>query len=397
MGDDVDISTLIIEQYLALIQDNNRPGIVKPEIGNDVEFEINSNFMIRRKLFAGTDDEDSHEHVRRLLEIIDLFHFLGVTLDAVMLRVFPITLKGRALSPDNIDAIQESFKEAHPTKECPLKKEDKAVEQSKYMRSLEETIIKFYEESIKKLTTDDEWIRKSIENTDSNIRALRTTTKNLQEKAYQLTQTVLTDIGEKVKARTTMDKESVKEPIPRDLLVVQTYAPPTPFLGHFKGQIWSPYRTRKTVCMIENLGEVHKLKAQEVEGDMDFVQPYMPLGSVHDKEKFVRKEEQDYNIPLHDGVMQTLTPQTVHITPPDDDYVAHATSPTLDKQLNEFGEECSDITRVADKANGNPVKDVHELSDFKTYDCKTFIWKLLHQVPAARRQISRPTRHVIVW
>ncbi|GJT43356.1 hypothetical protein Tco_1512313 [Tanacetum coccineum] len=32
-------------------------------------------------------------------------------------------------SPDNIDAIQESFKEAHPTKECPLKKEDKAVEQ----------------------------------------------------------------------------------------------------------------------------------------------------------------------------------------------------------------------------------------------------------------------------
>ncbi|GKA01189.1 putative reverse transcriptase domain-containing protein [Tanacetum coccineum] len=59
MGDDVDISALTIEQYMALIQDNNRPGIVKPEIGNDVEFEINNNFMreLRRKLFAGTDDE----------------------------------------------------------------------------------------------------------------------------------------------------------------------------------------------------------------------------------------------------------------------------------------------------------------------------------------------------
>ncbi|GKF31848.1 hypothetical protein Tco_0101646 [Tanacetum coccineum] len=98
MGDD-DISTLTIEQYLALIQDNNRSGIVKPKIGDDVEFKINNNFIreLRCKRFAGTDDEDAHKHVRRVLEIIDLFHFPGVTHDAVMLRVFPITLKGWAL------------------------------------------------------------------------------------------------------------------------------------------------------------------------------------------------------------------------------------------------------------------------------------------------------------
>ncbi|GJW77390.1 hypothetical protein Tco_0139072 [Tanacetum coccineum] len=61
MSDDVDISTLTIEQYLALIQDNNISGIVKPKIGDDVEFEINSNFMreLRRKLFKGTIDEDA--------------------------------------------------------------------------------------------------------------------------------------------------------------------------------------------------------------------------------------------------------------------------------------------------------------------------------------------------
>ncbi|GJR89381.1 hypothetical protein Tco_0213392 [Tanacetum coccineum] len=280
-------------------------------------------------------------------------------------------------SSDNIDAIQESFKEAHPTKECPLKKEGRAVEQSKYMRSLEETIIKFCEESIKKQTADDEWIRKSIKNMDSNIRALRTTTKNLHEKAYQLTQTVLTNTCEKVKARTTMGKESVKEVVPRDLPVVQTYAPPTPFLGHLKGQIWSPYKTRETVCMIENPEEIHKMKAQEVEGDMDD-----------------GWDITDYDIPLHDGVMQPLTPQKVHITPPDDDYVARATSPTLDKQLNEFGEECFDITRVADKVNGNPVKDVHELLDFKTYDCETFIQKLLHQVSQSSYKTSKTKREM---
>ncbi|GKA13594.1 ribonuclease H-like domain-containing protein [Tanacetum coccineum] len=100
MGDDADINTLTVEQSLALIQDHNRPGIVKPEISNDVEFKINSNFIreLRLKIFTGTIDVDAHEHVRRVLEIVDLFHFPGVTHDAVMLRVFPITLKGRALS-----------------------------------------------------------------------------------------------------------------------------------------------------------------------------------------------------------------------------------------------------------------------------------------------------------
>ncbi|GKB08224.1 hypothetical protein Tco_0836508 [Tanacetum coccineum] len=62
---------------------------------------------------------------------------------------------------------------------------------------------------------------------ESNIRALKTRTKNLQEEAYQLTHKVLTNIGEKVKAITTMGKENMKEPVPRDLS-------PMPFLGHLK-------------------------------------------------------------------------------------------------------------------------------------------------------------------
>ncbi|GKA48767.1 hypothetical protein Tco_0741725 [Tanacetum coccineum] len=77
-----------MEQYIALIPDDIKLGIVNPKIGDDVEFEINANFMreLRRKLFAGTDDEDAYEHVRTVLEILDLFHFPGVTHDAIMLR-----------------------------------------------------------------------------------------------------------------------------------------------------------------------------------------------------------------------------------------------------------------------------------------------------------------------
>ncbi|GJV17686.1 hypothetical protein Tco_1363009 [Tanacetum coccineum] len=148
---------------------------------------------------AGTYINNSH--VRRVLEIVDLFHFPGITHDAVMLRVFPITFKGRALRWKK--GSQQDFKEAHLTKEFLLKKEDKAVEQS-----------------------------------------------------------------EKVKARTTMGKESMKDPVPCDLSVVQTYAPPTLFLGHLKGQKKIPYKTHETLCAIRIPEEIHEMKSQGNEGNI---------------------------------------------------------------------------------------------------------------------------------
>ncbi|GJR78215.1 hypothetical protein Tco_0149000 [Tanacetum coccineum] len=175
MEDDVDISALTIEQYIALISDDIKPSIV---IGDDVEFEINANFMreLRCKLFVGTDNEDAYEHVRTVLEIVDLFHFPGVTHDATMLMVFPITLKGRALR----------WKDRLPT---------------------------------------------------GSITTWDLLKKNLF-----------------VKAITTMGKENMKELVPHDL-------PPTPFLGHLKEQMGSPYRTRETVHMIGNPKEIHNEKA----------------------------------------------------------------------------------------------------------------------------------------
>ncbi|GKC48459.1 hypothetical protein Tco_1066181 [Tanacetum coccineum] len=170
------------------------------------------------------------------------------------------TIRGRINdSSNNVYAIQASFKRARLTKECPLKKEDKEVEQSK----------------------------------------------------------------------TTMGKENVKESVPRDLLVVQTYVPPTQFLG-------SPYSTHETICAIEIPEEI-----QEDERDMNdgcditvedierlrkilppsiytltnlepIVQPYVLLGLVCNKAKVKREEEQDYDIPLQDHVMQPLTQFTSH-------------------------------------------------------------------------------------
>ncbi|GJX40559.1 hypothetical protein Tco_0255549 [Tanacetum coccineum] len=98
-----------------------------------------------------------------------------------------------------------------------------------------------------------------------------------------------------------------------------------------------PYRTRETVRMNGNPKEIHNAKARGDEGgthvgwditnkDVErlrqfltptihtlpnlkpVVQPYIPLGPVHDKDKIIREEEQDYDIPLNDSVMQPLIP-----------------------------------------------------------------------------------------
>ncbi|GJY19175.1 retrovirus-related pol polyprotein from transposon TNT 1-94 [Tanacetum coccineum] len=186
-----------------------------------------------------------------------------------------------------------------------------------------------------------------------------------------------------------MGKENMKELVPHDLS-------PMPFLGHLKEQVSSPYKTRETVRIIGNPKEIHNAKAQEDEGDMDVgwditskdverlrqfltptihtlpnlepvVQPYIPLGPVHDKDKIVREKELDYNIPLNDSVMPPLTPQMVHITPPGDDYVTPAINPMSNKQLNKFKEEFSHIKEEIKslQEDRDNLKDFRQISNLE--------------------------------
>ncbi|GJS26035.1 hypothetical protein Tco_0486655 [Tanacetum coccineum] len=94
----VDIDTLTMEQYLALSRDNQAPCVVKPKIRGNVNFEIKSQFMreLREDTFLGNKDEDAHDYIDRVLNIVGLFNIPGVSKDAFMLRVFPFTLTGVA-------------------------------------------------------------------------------------------------------------------------------------------------------------------------------------------------------------------------------------------------------------------------------------------------------------
>ncbi|GJS45598.1 putative reverse transcriptase domain-containing protein [Tanacetum coccineum] len=63
----VDVDTLTMEQYLALSRENQAPGVVKPEIRGNVNFELKSQFMreLREDTFSGNKDEDPHNHIDR--------------------------------------------------------------------------------------------------------------------------------------------------------------------------------------------------------------------------------------------------------------------------------------------------------------------------------------------
>ncbi|GJU22868.1 oligopeptide transporter [Tanacetum coccineum] len=254
----IDINTLTIEQYLALTR-RDIPDVVIPELGNDVDFEIQSQFMseLRCNLFACTDEEDAHEHVRRVLEITDLFYIPDVTRDAVMLRVLPITLTGAKLEEirNFKQGLDETLYQAWERYNdllfrCPqhdLNNHQKKLKESihaiqvKYIGLLEETINKFIEESNKKQAAFDEWIRKFRDCTNLNLRMLDVATKNLQERAEQLTQEILTNnMIDNAKTKMRKDIEVRKELVPFDLPNANPYVEPTvprvPFPRHLKEQ-----------------------------------------------------------------------------------------------------------------------------------------------------------------
>ncbi|GKA72158.1 putative ribonuclease H-like domain-containing protein [Tanacetum coccineum] len=67
-------------------------GVARPKIEDKDNFELKGQFLkeLRTNTFSGSDHEDANEHIKKVLEIVDLFHIPNITIDQVMLRAFPI-------------------------------------------------------------------------------------------------------------------------------------------------------------------------------------------------------------------------------------------------------------------------------------------------------------------
>ncbi|GKB05372.1 hypothetical protein Tco_0833567 [Tanacetum coccineum] len=258
MEDDVDMSTLTIEQYIALIPDDIKPGIVNPKISDDVEFEINANFMreLRHKVFTGTDDEDAYEHVCTKLEEIrnfkqerdeTLYHAWERYNDLLyQCTLHDLNSKQKIhIFYTGLDISTRKILDSNGF--IPLMTPTQAL---KSIQVMADHLHNWYDES-----TTRERINIVLENVDTIHESF---------KGEHLTK-------EKIKGDMGVGWDITSKDVERQ----RQYLTPT----------------------------MHTLPNLEPVG-----QPYIPLGPVHDRDKIVREEEQDYDIPLNDSVMQPLTP-----------------------------------------------------------------------------------------
>ncbi|GJV44449.1 retrovirus-related pol polyprotein from transposon TNT 1-94 [Tanacetum coccineum] len=101
--------------------------------------------------FSGSDNEDANEHIEKVLKIVDLFHVPNITVDQLMLRVFPISLT-RAAShwlrnkPTGSIKIWEDLKTKFLNKYCPPGRTSKKMEEiNNFQQEPDETLFQAWE------------------------------------------------------------------------------------------------------------------------------------------------------------------------------------------------------------------------------------------------------------
>ncbi|GJY63931.1 reverse transcriptase domain-containing protein [Tanacetum coccineum] len=126
----------IMEQYMSKTRTDYGSGVVRPKIDNKYQFELKGQFLkeLRENTFSSSDNEDANEHIEKVLEIVDLFHVPNITVDQLMLRIFPISLTGataRWLRNELTGSIKtwEDLKTKFLNKYCPPVRTAKKMEE----------------------------------------------------------------------------------------------------------------------------------------------------------------------------------------------------------------------------------------------------------------------------
>ncbi|GKF15387.1 hypothetical protein Tco_0056849, partial [Tanacetum coccineum] len=80
-----------MEQYMSKTRENYGTGVTRPTINQYTPFELKRQCLneLRDYTFSGSEYEDANEHIKMVLEIVDLFHIPKVTQDQIILRAFP--------------------------------------------------------------------------------------------------------------------------------------------------------------------------------------------------------------------------------------------------------------------------------------------------------------------
>ncbi|GJW56370.1 hypothetical protein Tco_0103101 [Tanacetum coccineum] len=149
-----------MEQYMSKTRGNYGSGVVRPKINDKTHFELKGKYLkeLCENTFSGSEHEDANEHIKKVLEIVDLFHIPEVTQDQEVILFYNgldvptrqiLDSKGVMPTKTVVDekiAIQEmaeysqkwhngtssKAKRPHYTKDCPLKEEGNTLEEAYY-------------------------------------------------------------------------------------------------------------------------------------------------------------------------------------------------------------------------------------------------------------------------
>ncbi|GJZ28279.1 retrovirus-related pol polyprotein from transposon TNT 1-94 [Tanacetum coccineum] len=106
---------------------------------------------LRENTFSGSDNEDANEHIEKILEIVNLFHVPNITVDQLMLRVFPISLTGAASrwlrnEPTGLIKTWEDLNTKFLNKYCPPGRTAKKMEEiNNFQQESDETLFQAWE------------------------------------------------------------------------------------------------------------------------------------------------------------------------------------------------------------------------------------------------------------
>ncbi|GKB75639.1 hypothetical protein Tco_0942534 [Tanacetum coccineum] len=127
--------TETMKKYMSKTRGNYGSGVARPKIGDKTHFELKGQFLkeLHENTFSGSEHEDANKHIKKVLEIVDLFHIPEVTQDQIMLRAFPMSLTRAAshwLRNESLawgKTIKFDYKLGNPENEVSKQKVNKKV------------------------------------------------------------------------------------------------------------------------------------------------------------------------------------------------------------------------------------------------------------------------------
>ncbi|GJS71097.1 hypothetical protein Tco_0703938 [Tanacetum coccineum] len=173
-----------MEQYMSKTRRNYGSGVVRPKINDKTHFELKGQYLkeLRENTFSGSEHEDANEHIKKVLEIVDLFHIPEVTQDQVMLRVFPMSLTGAA-SRWLRNEPSGQYRAAGPGF---YQRNNRNSSYPDRRHTLEESLTKFMAESAKRHEENSNIIKEIRASTDASIRNQGASIKTLEIQIGQM-------------------------------------------------------------------------------------------------------------------------------------------------------------------------------------------------------------------